>query len=389
MLVEEVGSRVAQGTLEGRLPNKNKHLFHPAVDFLCLGGGSLLLFVVLALFVPLDTVSPTVSTLMLTLAILINFPHFAHSYQIFYQNFLHKSFQQNGNRMLQIRYIVAGIIVPSTLIIFFATSVLMNDSQMLGFAGNIMLFLVGWHYVKQGYGMLMLDSILKERYFSDFEKKTLLVNAYVCWGFFWLLTNWTISEENFLGLKYVMLTIPTWIIYAGGLITAISTGIISFVLIQKTIRDGKNLPFNGTVAYFTSLYVWLALRLDPFFLILIPACHSLQYLIVVWRYQLNVAHHSSLTTTGTDQGVLASIFPSRTLWKFTTFVVTGIILGYVGFGSLPQLLDSSINYNHAVFGETMFLFIFLIFINIHHYFIDNVIWRRENPDTRRFLFSSS
>ena len=29
----------------------------------------------------------------------------------------------------------------------------------------------------------------------------------------------------------------------------------------------------------------------------------------------------------------------------------------------------------------------LLFINVHHYFLDSVMWRRENPDTRRFLFS--
>jgi len=30
---------------------------------------------------------------------------------------------------------------------------------------------------------------------------------------------------------------------------------------------------------------------------------------------------------------------------------------------------------------------FWVFINIHHYFIDNVIWRRENTDVSKYLFS--
>jgi hypothetical protein len=34
----------------------------------------------------------------------------------------------------------------------------------------------------------------------------------------------------------------------------------------------------------------------------------------------------------------------------------------------------------------MFLFVFWICINVHHYFLDNVMWRRENPDTRKYLF---
>ena len=121
----------------------------------------------------------------------------------------------------------------------------------------------------------------------------------------------------------------------------------------------------------------------------IPACHSLQYLIVVWRYQLNVAHAIPSSTTRTERGILESIVPSRSLWRFVTFVLTGMFLGFFSFWTLPRLLDSSINYDQTIFGGTMFMFIFWIFLNIHHYFIDNVIWRRENPDTKRFLFGSS
>jgi len=27
-----------------------------------------------------------------------------------------------------------------------------------------------------------------------------------------------------------------------------------------------------------------------------------------------------------------------------------------------------------------------VFVNVHHYFTDNVIWRSQNPETRRYLF---
>jgi len=110
---------IAQVTQEVKKPKKEKHLFHPVIDFLCLGGGSLILFVALALYGPVDVATQTASVITLTLATLINFPHFAHSYQIFYQNFLQKGFQQNGSRSLQIRYIFAGIVVPTAMTVFF------------------------------------------------------------------------------------------------------------------------------------------------------------------------------------------------------------------------------------------------------------------------------
>jgi hypothetical protein len=69
------------------------------------------------------------------------------------------------------------------------------------------------------------------------------------------------------------------------------------------------------------------------------------------------------------------------------FVLTGLLLGYLGFWGVPQVLDKLVPYDRVAFGGTMFLFVFWIFINVHHYFLDNVMWRRENPDTRKYLFS--
>ena len=45
--------------------------------------------------------------------------------------------------------------------------------------------------------------------------------------------------------------------------------------------------------------------------------------------------------------------------------------------------------DQAVFGATLFLFIGWTFINIHHYFIDNVIWRCDTPEARRYPFTAS
>ena len=43
----------------------------------------------------------------------------------------------------------------------------------------------------------------------------------------------------------------------------------------------------------------------------------------------------------------------------------------------------------AVSGATLFLFIGWTFIHVHHYFIDNMIRRRDNPKARRYLFTAS
>ena len=63
-------------------------------------------------------------------------------------------------------------------------------------------------------------------------------------------------------------------------------------------------------------------------------------------------------------------------------------LGFAGFWGLPLLLQAAVDYDRTLFGDYLFLFVSWIFINVHHYFIDNVLWRRDNPETKRWLFGA-
>ena len=51
-------------------------------------------------------------------------------------------------------------------------------------------------------------------------------------------------------------------------------------------------------------------------------------------------------------------------------------------GTFMQLLSPAAQ----VLGSSLFFFIVLIFINVHHYFLDNVMWRRGNPEVAKYLF---
>ena len=73
--------------------------------------------------------------------------------------------------------------------------------------------------------------------------------------------------------------------------------------------------------------------------------------------------------------------------RFAKFVVGGMVLGWIGFVALPILFDVSLTPDQTMWGPSVFVFIFVMWINIHHYFIDNVIWRRDNEDVRKYLFA--
>jgi len=362
-------------------------LFSPLIDFLCLGGGSLLLLIPLSLL-DVETFEPTVAATILFLAHFINSPHFAHSYQIFYRNFGEKAFGHAYRPQLRARYIIAGIVAPLALIAFFAIAVASDSARILGFGFNIMLFLVGWHYVKQGYGMMIVDSVLKKNFFAPRDKTILMVNSYLCWLLSWAMLNNVVSRRDMFGLTAYSIPVPEILLIVAGLATAVSSA-LALAVIYRQWRSGKPFPFNGAVAYLVTLYVWVllpAIAAPAAFVVLMvlatPAAHSLQYLIVVWRYQLNV-----------ENGKLGTERP-RTLFRnplsrLACFFAFGIAIGFCGFWIIPTALDLYFTYDKAIFGSQMFLFMFAIFINVHHYFLDNVMWRRENPDVAENLFRTS
>lgn len=368
----------------GSTAAKSGYLFHPAIDFLCLGGLSLFILPV-CLLLP-DSAQPDVLYATWIVAHVINHPHFAHSYQIFYRDFHTKAFSTSYVPRLRARYIFAGIVVPAVLAGLFCYAILSADPVALGFGVNVMFFFVGWHYVKQGYGMLIVESVLKRQYFNPSEKRVFLAHAYAVWVFTWLATNTMIAEHNYWGLKYYTFDVPDPLLHIALALT-LTTAVAAIWVMARKWATNRSLPYSGVMAYAVTLYLWQIFRLDPKFVLIVPAMHSLQYLIVVWRFQFNreIARAPKGDTSHIDGA--RRFVPSAVVMRFAGFLTLGVALGFAGFWGLPVMLDDYVAYDTAAFGNHMFLFCFTIFINVHHYFLDNVMWRGENPDTRQFLFA--
>ena len=369
---------------------RRRFLFNRWVDFLGLGGGSLFVLAAFAAFYPEDDEALTALLFgTLIVANFVNHPHFAHSYQLFYNDFMRKAFAPDSP--LRHQYLFAGIMVPAVMIAFFGTTVALGNAPLLGLAANVMFFTVGWHYGKQGYGILMLDAAQKGTTFGASEKRHLLWNTYLTWLTVWLMVNRELATRDFWGLTYYVFETPTEVLFAVWTLNAVSAAVVVRDLFLRW-RTDRRLPFNGLVAYVSSLYIWMIVgRLDPAVILIVPAFHSLQYLVVVWRYQLNVE-----TSALREEPVRTEAPAGGGRWlrllrsapaRVGRFVVVGTLLGAGGFWVAPIFLDTLTGYDRAVFGTTLFLFIGWVFINIHHYFIDAVMWRRENSETRRYLFA--
>lgn len=319
--------------------------------------------------------------LSLIAANFLNHPHFAHSYQIFYRGFTEKAF--DNHHSLKNKYLFAGIGVPVILTTFFVYCMTSSNFKLLGFAGNAMSFLVGWHYVKQGYGMLMVSAVLKRNFFNDRDKQVLLFNAYFVWLFSWALTNNIIAEMTMWGIEYYVIALPEWFLWLLAVPLAVTTLWSCRIFISGCLANYKNYPINGVISYLTSLYIWLiVVNIHPVLILIIPAFHSLQYLVVVWRYEINRTSDVIVHEKGSDE-----IDQKTLVAKVGAIILLSVVFGFLGFWVLPVALEIFISYEKVSPSLKAFFFIFWIFINIHHYFIDNVIWKKENTDVSKYLFS--
>lgn len=407
--------------------SREGYLFSPWIDFLGLGGLAIISLPFVLAFAPKGLSPAVMGVVVLTLMTVINQPHFAHSYQIFYSNFREKAFGQSYSPDLRRRYIFSGLIAPALLIAFFAMSFITDDAKLLSYGANLMFFLVGWHYVKQGYGILMLDSAKKKLFYSDQAKLLFRVNGYACWIVAWMLVNHAIAQAvPYLGITYYTFDLPTLAYYGVCAFAAVTTVLTLFTLLAPKLatpllaavqnapkllndRDARHnaaaairagaaetrlaniahtTPWNGVMAYLTVLYLWVVfVRINPLFIAIVPTFHSLQYLVVVWRYEINATQQRAEAGHRSAVDRLERLVPSALWRRVGAFVLFGVFLGFLGFYGLPRGLDAVMPYDHKVFGPAMFLFMFYIFINVHHYFLDNVMWRRGNPDVRKYLFA--
>jgi len=232
--------------------------------------------------------------------------------------------------------------------------------------------------------MLMVDAVLKRRFFADPEKKLLLVNAYTVWGASWLFFNaaYSAKPQEAWGIHYFTFAVPSPLLVLAGVAVAATT-LATARMLWTRHASGKRLPVTGLTAYAITLYLWiLFVGIDPLWLLVVPALHSLQYLAVVYRFQTNV----ELAKRKPSGSALREAFLSHRV-QLTIFAMLGIILGVAMFWVVPPWLDAGFSYDKKLFGSALFLFTTLIIFNVHHYFMDSVMWRRENPETKLHLFN--
>jgi hypothetical protein len=160
---------------------------------------------------------------------------------------------------------------------------------------------------------------------------------------------------------------------SAGTVVAFALGVIGLAKMNR--RTGKLPPLRAVVAWI-AIFVWYAVMArDPRAIFWIQIAHALQYLAFPIRVEIN----RTARTMGRAAGRLAT---HMALYGAGLLIVSFLIVKIVPGHAMSVVAD--------VFGEEpgrVAPILILMFINIHHYFTDGVIWHISNPEVRKELFA--
>ena len=309
----------------------------------------------------------------------LNDPHFAVTYLLFYRRARAHLSGVGVSRAQHARYLISGVVVPIALALWAAGALALRSAQGLGWMVQLMFLLVGWHYAKQGFGVLAVLSGRRGMHFSARERALILAHCYLAWAHAWASPASAAGLFEEKGVVYWAPAHPEWLARLT-LVLFLGSGVGLAHALFTAWRRLRTLPYLPLTAFLVTVWWWTVhSTFDRLVQYVIPALHALQYGYFVWLMRRNEARaHEGPPTFGP---------PVRT--RLAMLAVSAIALGWVIFRGAPQLLDALVvpawGDEQGELGPTPFFAAFFLFVNIHHYFLDHAIWRREHAETR-YLF---
>lgn len=350
-------------------------------EFLVVGGVTPLLFPLSWLLrksIGLDPAELAVGFVMFHAAFLINDPHFAVTYLLFYKDVRARAFGDRFNPPQRLRYLLVGLGVPLLLGAWAIAALATRSAVTLGVMIQLMFLLVGWHYVKQGFGVVTVLAARRGVRFSQRERLAILAHCLAGWAYAWASPADPGRELEEKGVVYMSFAHPPGLERLTHVVFLSTSLPLIWVLVQKWRREGRLPLITPLTALLCSIWPWsIYSSIDPLVRYMIPALHSVQYLYFVWLLKGNEAREREgppwfERSAGVRLGILAA---------------SALALGWLLFHGAPAALDGALAPRGALtpsdaLGPTPYFAALYAFVNIHHYFMDTVLWRRDNPDTR-------
>lgn len=287
----------------------------------------------------------------------INMPHFMASYRLVYRD-----------RKTIMTHRWASLYMPAILLIAIVGAIL---EAQYSTAGVVILISIAsaylaWHYTGQVWGMMASYAWLEGTSFTKSERTLVRTSLRIllAWHVTWFLYT-QLRDPSAIRPAYMLISAGTLVAFAIG-----GTG-----LVRMWRRTGLRPPAR-TLAAWIAIFVWYAVMArDPKAIFWIQIAHALQYLSFPVRVEIN-------RTTAAAVVSRRQVVEHMVLYAF-------ILLG-LSVAIATVIPGRAMDAVASVFGEQpgrVTPVLLLMFLNIHHYFTDGVMWKISNPEVRKALFA--
>jgi len=344
-------------------------LHSDALTFLAVGGAAVIVPLSLSMYVRMGATWSMTGPLATFLWLFLVLPHYTSSYQLLY-------WDRRDEILRSPSLFFAGVLVPLAVAVLLMIAFIGSSLPTLAALLHALFLLSGWHYAKQAYGATLALSAANRSPLSQTEKDALRVNLLTLAAVIFIMPNTRGDLFAYEYLTYHPLGLPLWFA-ALSLVALGATAIRLALAFAPRWKDGRGLSWTAA-ASFLSIYAWglplilfpnvfHAFRDVPF----VAALHSLQYLVFVLALRLSREPESPKAAA-----------PWLTVGlSLLAVVFAGDLLARV----LPNWLDRVMVYDRAALGAGFFFSASTLFVNIHHFFIDSVVWRGDNQEFKELV----
>lgn len=386
---------------------KRSSILSPLSDYWLLGGLSILLCLALHIanffkndFTLFQTRFMQLGAVFSILSIVCNHPHFMVSYRFGYGRGL-SFILKNWFALIFIPIFLLGIyslaffnynydiynldfldkinsVFSSMNLKFKIDTTNSLGEELMGLSIWFMYLTVGWHYAKQAYGCMMVYAFYDDFKLSLNQKKILKYSVITLAAYQFLMTSQmmdqykslgvSIQDPRFQGIHLASLGLPEWM-FTVSKILSVGFFIGSLIVFFQVQRKTKKWPPLNFLIPWAALYIWWLPvgNLPEFYLLTVPFFHSLQYLPFAARVEIEKINKTKAFDLQLSIRILILLF-----------------VGFSAFELIPSILDSTLETD---INQTSWFFMiaFSVFINIHHFFIDSVVWKLKDAEIKSNL----
>lgn len=236
----------------------------------------------------------------------------------------------------------------------------------------LMYLTVGWHYSKQVFGCLAAYSgyrnypltgsqrtLLKYHLLGVAVVNFLIINTYNKEGY-------ESSGASLAPMATILFGFPPVIVQVAGSLLLVSLLWLLYTVVWANYRKTGALPGATMTAVFCSFYLWWipVFTLPEYYAWAVPFFHSLQYLPFAYRMEVANKQARKVKIVGDVARILLLL-----------------LAGFLAFEYLPELLDTRLE-TTGLGLSSFFAVAAAVFLNVHHFFIDNVAWRSRDAEVR-------